>query len=598
MKRFLGFIALVFTLSFFPGMFFIGYYEEKYTLYASGIASVIILVASYAAMYILTADDYKKKDKSIHALQDQLDSEKRYAANLMVSLDNAKKEISDFEQTVILYKKKFGLLNELNAKIGKKEVEYRKFIDDYSQNLEKELSAVKEEKIKSIEWYVGRRYEILQKEEQELSKKIHNSQEVLKSLNDEVQNLCKSDVESFYRQVAVILFPDNPDKIDEMDISSADFTALRSQVYKRLKIVSYYTSLLEDLKLALTDKKYSPYIYTTLAEAYSNKIIADYYRQNYNQNEIFQPVARISAELQNLYLRCLEHKLDWGKNAERAKKVESIRTLRKETNQKIEEANYSRYQLEYLLGLYPQLQDVLDIDYKDLGVLRDDFPSEDYHDSTRDYLSKEEYNSLSEIERNQLALDRYIASHSKTKWQIGRDYEMYIGYMCEKNNMKVDYTGSRLKFEDLGRDLIAEDLTHVYIIQCKYWSKDKLIHEKHIMQLFGTIMEYTFTQKNAKQIIGVFVTSTRLSEMAKHFAEELKIMVFESIPMGQYPLIKCNINKDEYGVTTYIYHLPMDLSYDVTKIDSPGEFMAFTVREAEEAGFRRSYKYHGGFNPS
>lgn len=595
-KRFFRFVALVFALSFIPGIFFISCLgEDGYTLTASGIASVIILFASYASMYILTIDDYEKKDKSISALQDQLDSEKRYASNLMVSLDNAKKEISEFEQTVILYKNKFGLLNEINAKIEKQEVEYQKFIDDFSLNLEKELSAVKEEKLKSIEWYVGRRYEILQKEEQELSDKIHNSQEALKSINVEIQNICKSDVESFYRQIAVILFPDNPDIIEEMGIYSEDYTALRSEVYKRIKIVSYYTGLLEDLKLALTDKKYSPYIYTTLAEAYSNKVIADYYKQNYNQNEIFLPVARISAELQNLYLRSLENKMDWGNNTERAKKVESIRVLRKEATARIEEANFARYQLEYLIGLYPQLQDVLDVDYKDLGILQDNIPSEELHDRTRDYLSKEEYNSLSETERNQLALDRYIASHRKTKWQIGRDYEMYIGYMCEKNNMKVDYTGSRLKFEDLGRDLIAEDLTHIYIIQCKYWSKDKLIHEKHIMQLFGTIMEYTFTQKTAKQIIGVFVTSTRLSDMAKRFAEELEIMVFESIPMGQYPLIKCNINKDEYGATTYIYHLPMDLSYDVTKIDSPGEFMAFTVKEAEDAGFRRSFKYHGGF---
>lgn len=33
------------------------------------------------------------------------------------------------------------------------------------------------------------------------------------------------------------------------------------------------------------------------------------------------------------------------------------------------------------------------------------------YDPTRDYLSKEEYNSLSTVERNQLALDRYKASH-------------------------------------------------------------------------------------------------------------------------------------------------------------------------------------------
>ena len=79
----------------------------------------------------------------------------------------------------------------------------------------------------------------------------------------------------------------------------------------------------------------------------------------------------------------------------------------------------------------------------------------------------------------------------------------------------------------------------------------------------------------------------------KKFAEVLKIEVHENVPMGEFPRIKCNINTDMYGNKTYIYHLPMDLSYDVTKIDYPGEFMAFTVAEAEKEGFRRSYKWHG-----
>ena len=39
----------------------------------------------------------------------------------------------------------------------------------------------------------------------------------------------------------------------------------------------------------------------------------------------------------------------------------------------------------------------------------------------------------------------------------------------------------------------------------------------------------------------------------------------------------------------------MDLSYDVTKIDKKGEFFAFTVKEAEKKGFRRSWKWHGEF---
>lgn len=78
------------------------------------------------------------------------------------------------------------------------------------------------------------------------------------------------------------------------------------------------------------------------------------------------------------------------------------------------------------------------------------------YDPTRDYLSKEEYNSLSTVERNQLALDRYKASHKKSKWQIGRDYELYIGYRYSQSGYSVDYFGSYMGLEDLGRDLICK----------------------------------------------------------------------------------------------------------------------------------------------
>jgi hypothetical protein len=42
------------------------------------------------------------------------------------------------------------------------------------------------------------------------------------------------------------------------------------------------------------------------------------------------------------------------------------------------------------------------------------------------WLSAEEWKALPTVERNQRALDRYLASR-KTPWQIGRDYERYVG---------------------------------------------------------------------------------------------------------------------------------------------------------------------------
>lgn len=426
-------------------------------------------------------------------------------------------------------------------------------------------------------------------------KEIASLNYTLKSERKQHEENSRIEIEYIHNEVVSTLFPDK--KLDlTLDVSDFErYSHVRRELSDRAEIVKDYLSMLTMMEKGLHEKRYSPYIYTTLAEAYSNRILADYYRGTLKQSETIPPIARISAELQTLYLEALARKLDWGSNAAREKKVASIRDLRRDAKEQIEEANYAKYQLLYLLELYPQLEDVLDMEFSDLGKANRDLPTEEDHDSTRDYLTREEYIKLSVTERNQLALDRYVESRKKSKWQIGRDYELYIGYLCEKENCHVKYTGSLLKLEDLGRDLIVKDNTNTYIIQCKYWSKEKTIHEKHIFQLFGTVEEYRMSFPSVIQdnVKGVFVTSTTLSEKAKLFADRLGITVYESVPIGDFPRIKCNINTDKDGIVTHIYHLPMDLSYDATIIDQHGEFMAMTVKEAEDAGFRRSYRFHG-----
>lgn len=56
-----------------------------------------------------------------------------------------------------------------------------------------------------------------------------------------------------------------------------------------------------------------------------------------------------------------------------------------------------------------------------------------------------------------------------------------------------------------------------------------------------------------------------------------------------YPCVKCNINKTS---GEKIYHLPFDQQYDRIKIDiNKGECYVFTVKEAENLGFRRAMKH-------
>lgn len=302
--------------------------------------------------------------------------------------------------------------------------------------------------------------------------------------------------------------------------------------------------------------------------------------------------AGIIADFETHGFEKLALSLEWGSDQNRLKKVKSIREIRADARAMVEKNKEAQYQLEYLLNLFPALRDVIETEYNDLPIIQVDALSN--HDATRDYLSKEEYAALSTRERNQLALDRYIASHHKSKWQIGRDYELFVGYKYEQKGYSVNYFGSFMGMEDLGRDLIAKKDGKTLIIQCKYWSTKKEIHENHVNQLYGTLacfcIENNLPKDSAK---GILVTNITLSDMARKMADYLGIEYVENFEMGDFPRIKCNISYDELGIKTKIYHLPFDQQYDSTKIDQNGEFMALTVEEAEKAGFRRALRWFG-----
>lgn len=266
-----------------------------------------------------------------------------------------------------------------------------------------------------------------------------------------------------------------------------------------------------------------------------------------------------------------------------------IKELKKLTKSYLEQYKLMVYKYEYLLNIFPELTDYVDdfdsikeLDkYTDLDTLTDEY------DYVKKYVSKIEYSSLNENERNQLALDNYV-NGKKSNWQIGRDYELFCGQYYQRKGWEVNYFGMEKKLHDLGRDLIAKKGSEIHIIQCKYWSKEKLIHEKHILQLFATthILEITKTDlfHNYKPI---FITNIELSETATSFAKMLNVEVIK-MSLNQFPRIKCNINDNNK-----IYHLPFDQKYDMTQIQNKGEFYAFTVEEAVRNGFRRAFKYRG-----
>jgi hypothetical protein len=101
------------------------------------------------------------------------------------------------------------------------------------------------------------------------------------------------------------------------------------------------------------------------------------------------------------------------------------------------------------------------------------------------YVPKSEYEKLSISERNQLAIDRYLKSNL-SQAAIGRFYERLLGYQFESKGWTVDYFGIVKGYEDLGRDLVCKRDGKTFIVQAKCWAAEKLIHEKHMFQLFGT----------------------------------------------------------------------------------------------------------------
>ena len=266
----------------------------------------------------------------------------------------------------------------------------------------------------------------------------------------------------------------------------------------------------------------------------------------------------------------------------------------KEQTRKRREADFHNKRTQAIIEMYEQYapflidlkDDIPDID--DVSVFKE-YNEEERQDTVVNYLTKEEYRKLPTAERNQLALDRFW-DRPKSKWLIGKLYERYVGFLYEQKGYKVQYFGIDERYEDMGRDLICYKGDDTLIIQCKNWAEFRTIYEKHIFQLFGTIFEYKETHLNEK-VRAIFCTTTQLSPLARKIATTLGIELFESFKFDRnYPCIKCNISTLS---NEKIYHLPFDQKYDDTKIDRKGEMYCSTVKEAEDAGFRRAFRWQG-----
>lgn len=276
------------------------------------------------------------------------------------------------------------------------------------------------------------------------------------------------------------------------------------------------------------------------------------------------------------------------------KSAQIVSEMKAHTRVYIDHYKEMEYKYDFLLSVFPELKKYVD-DEEELLHLSDFKGYDAFSDSrdrVEDWITSEEYRKLSVNERNQLALDRY-KKRNKSKWEIGMEYELYVGYVLRKDGFFIKQFGIENGLNDLGRDIIAEKAhldgtRNIYIIQCKNWSKGKELHENVVCQLFGTTLEYQIQHRefmNTK-IIPLLVTTTRLSNTAEEFAKRLGVVV-KVVPIGDYPMIKCNIDSG-------IYHLPFDQQYYTTKIvEAKGEKYVWTVAEARALGYRRAMKWSG-----
>lgn len=326
----------------------------------------------------------------------------------------------------------------------------------------------------------------------------------------------------------------------------------------------------------------------------SQSIQEDYDLLPEKKSSKFSYVASLMADYLTLNIKHAEARLGNSPIYHERQRAAKVREIREETKAILESYKEAQYQLDYLLQMYPELDDVVnDETLKNLSFDTISSNHEAYNDDpVSKYISRAEWDDLSPTERNQLALERYL-ERPKSNWEIGRDYELYIAHIYEVKGYSVDTFGSYMRINDLGRDLIAKKGNKIEVVQCKYWSTKKEIHENHICQLYGTVICYCIEKKlSLESVEPVFITSTVLSEKAKEFAKMLKVKVIENIPLKDFPRIKCNIGYDGFKKTK-IYHLPIDALYDRVKISKKGECYCRSVYEAESLGFRRAYRWHG-----
>lgn len=291
------------------------------------------------------------------------------------------------------------------------------------------------------------------------------------------------------------------------------------------------------------------------------------------------------------------------------KAAEQLRQIAKERREAEKAARLANYLLDYCRYIAPWLDEYIGLEAAELDEIIKEIHSawqkkeKEFDEEVKRHFGPK-YEELTPTEKLQKKLDWYWGKPNKSNWQIGRDYERYIGYLYEKKGWNVYYHGKK-GFEDLGRDLVCKKDNAVDIVQCKYWAREKIIHEKHVYYLFGTTVEYFLENFGDQEDLQLalfpgliqkrnvtpkLITTIDVSTKAEQVTKVLGVAI-DKIPFDYYPSVKCNVAR---RTGERIFHLPFDQQYDTTFIEEEKlECYVQTVADAEALGFRHAYRWLG-----
>lgn len=408
---------------------------------------------------------------------------------------------------------------------------------------------------------------------------------------------------------------------------SNDFIKLKNEIAQLVELVRVGTSTLEDARKRLNEpleaerQKMLREIesYRQETESSLSQIVASKLGTEANvaieqlakeKSQGFPWLASAYDDYLNIKDMAMENHLR-HKQHPAAKKADDYRQISKERREAVKAAKVSKYLIDYCRFLAPWLDEYIGMDAEELDKIIKDIHSswekieEEFDEEVKRQTGPRKWEALTPTERLQRKLDWYWGKPNKTNWQIGRDYERYIGYLYEQNGWYVYYHGKK-GYEDLGRDLVCKKGKSVEIVQCKYWAKERTIHEKHVYYLYGTTVEYFLDslgdEAQLKQltlfpdlvrmrnVVPKLIVTTEVSPKATQVAKVLGIVI-ETIPFKRYPSVKCNVSRKN---GEKIFHLPFDQQYDTILVEEERlERYIGTINEAESLGFRHAYRWKG-----